>query len=199
MTAHGKYPNLRFSLTLATWGQNNSSAATAASLGSGAPDNFSSNGSTAEGEEVMAAIEQVTGFTGTSKFPSYIIVNLMTMDFTVAPSSSYCVVSGGACEMGQSALQAVYNLHDHWGVPFSQIEITPDIGQNDCSTEQFTLQDVDTVAQFALSQKLAGVHFWSYDRDTDGPVGSTTRVNNSMGMGYAGPHGYMKRFITDGL
>ncbi|HEY8089307.1 MAG TPA: glycosyl hydrolase, partial [Polyangiaceae bacterium] len=96
-------------------------------------------------------------------------------------------------------LQAAYNLHDHWGVPFSAIELTPMIGQNDASSEQFTLGDADTVAHFAESQGLAGVHYWSYDRDVDCGAGSASATCNSMGNGYAGPHGFLKRFLSDGL
>ena len=101
--------------------------------------------------------------------------------------------------MGQSALQAAYNLHDHWGVPFANIELTPMIGQNDASSEQFTLGNADTVAQFAIAQGLGGVHFWSYDRDTDCAAGSASATCNSMGNGYAGAHGFLKRFLGDGL
>ncbi len=39
--------------------------------------------------------------------------------------------------------------------------------QNDASSEQFTLGDADTVASFAIANGLAGVHYWSYDRDVD--------------------------------
>jgi len=101
--------------------------------------------------------------------------------------------------MGQSALQAAYNLHDRWGVPYSNIELTPMIGQNDNPAEQLTLADADTVAHFAISQGLAGVHYWSYDRDIDCGAGSASATCNSMGTGYAGPHGYLKRFLGDGL
>jgi hypothetical protein len=101
--------------------------------------------------------------------------------------------------MGQSALQAAYNLHDHWNIPWSSIEITPMIGQNDASSEQFTLADADTVAKFAISNGLGGVHYWSYDRDTDSPAGSASPTGNSMGSGYAGAHGFLKRFLSDGL
>ena len=32
--------------------------------------------------------------------------------------------------------------------------------------------DVNTVATYVIQNKLAGVHFWSYDRDVDCPPGS---------------------------
>ena len=122
----------------------------------------------------------------------------MTMDYG-SPGAGVCVVSGGQCDMGQSALQAAYNLHDVWGVPYSGIELTPMIGQNDASTEHFTLADADTVAKFAISQGLAGVHYWSYDRDVDCGAGSASATCNSMGSGYAGAHGFLKRFMGNGL
>jgi hypothetical protein len=72
------------------------------------------------------------------------------------------------------------------------------IGGNDVSTEKFTLADGDTVARFAISQGLAGVHYWSLDRDTDCAVGAASPTCNSMGAGYAGPLGYLERF-SNGL
>jgi hypothetical protein len=145
------------------------------------------------------AVKLTLGFDGAAAtWPTYVTVDLMTMDYGAA-SDGVCVVSGGACDMGQSALQAAYNLHDVWGVPFSNIELTPMIGGNDATTEQFKLADADTVAAFALSQGLAGVHYWSYDRDTDCPEGSASPTCNTMGNGYAGPHGYLARFASAGL
>ena len=48
------------------------------------------------------------------------------------------------------------------------------------------------MASFAISQGLAGVHYWSYDRDVDCAPGSASATCNSMGNGYAGPHGYLE-------
>jgi hypothetical protein len=187
-TAHGSYPGLRFSLTIATLANNNG-ASTAQSLGSGVQDSLN-----VYGDNVIAAVKSTFGAT----WPSFVTVDLMVMDFGSA-SDGVCVVSGGACQMGESSLQAAYNLHDRWGVPYSNIELTPMIGQNDNPAEQFTLADADTVAHFAVSQGLAGVHYWSYDRDIDCAAGSASATCNSMGSGYAGAHGYLKRFLGDGL
>ena len=187
-SAHGSYAGLRFSLTIATLA-NNDGASAAQSLGSGVQDSLN-----AYGDDVLAAVRSTFG----SAWPSYLTVDLMTMDFGSA-SSGVCVVSGGQCEMGQSAIQAAYNLHDRAGVPYSNIELTPMLGQNDNPAEQFTLADADTVAHFAIAQSLAGVHYWSYDRDVDCGAGSASATCNSMGGGYAGPHGYLKRFLGDGL
>jgi hypothetical protein len=185
-TAHNSYPSLRFSLTLATLANNNG-ASSAQDLGGGAPDSFN-----VYGDWSMQAIQSTMG----SSWPSYVTINLMTMDYG-SPSAGVCVVSGGVCQMGQSALQAAYNLHGHWGVPWANIELTPMIGGNDAAGETFSLADADTVASFALSKGLAGVHYWSYDRDLDCPPGSASATCNSYGA--AGSYGFLKRFLADGL
>ena len=191
--AHASNPGLRFSLTLATLA-NNDGGSTAKSLGSSAQDSFNTYG-----DMTLNAVKSTLGFDGTAaSWPGYLTVDLMTMDYG-SPSQGVCVVAGGACDMGQSALQAAYNLHDVWGVPYSAIELTPMIGQNDASSEQFKLADADAVASFATSQGLAGVHYWSYDRDVDCSAGSASATCNSMGSGYSGAHGFLKRFMAGGL
>jgi hypothetical protein len=193
-SAHASFPGLRFSLTLATLAVSQQGSSTAQSLGSAAQDSFN-----VYGDEVMASVKSNLGFNGSgSSWPSFVTVNLMTMDYGSA-SAGICVVSGSTCQMGQSAIQAAFNLHDKWGVPYANIELTPMIGGNDASDEHFTLQDADTITQFAKSQGLAGIHYWSYDRDTDCPQGSASATCNTMGIGFAGPRGYLKRFLGDGL
>jgi hypothetical protein len=186
-TAHGTYPGLRFSLTVATLANNNG-ASTAQDLGSGVTDSLNTYG-----DMVLSAVQSTIG-----GWPSYITVDLMTMDYGSA-SDGVCVVSGGACQMGQSAIQAAYNLHDTHGVPFANIELTPMIGGNDVSSEQFTTGDAATISQFAIAKGLAGIHYWSYDRDTDCAQGSASATCNTMGNGYAGAHGYLKAFLGAGL
>jgi hypothetical protein len=183
---HAAYPGLRFSLTLATLANNNG-APTAQSLGSSAPSSFN-----VHGEWTMNAMRATFGQT----WPSYVTVNLMTMDYG-SPGAGVCVVSGGLCDMGQSAIQAAYNLHDHWGVPWSNIELTPMIGGNDVQDEHFTLQDTDEMAAFAIARGLAGVHYWSYDRDVDCPPGAASPICNSLGG--VGAHGFLRRFLAAGL
>jgi hypothetical protein len=189
--AHGKTPGLRFSLTLGTLAPN-AGASMAQSLGANAQDSFN-----IYGDDALASVKNHLGFNGSpATWPSYLTVNIMTMDYgSTGPGN--CVVSSGACQMGQSALQAAYNLHDKWGVPYGNIELTPMIGGNDSSAETFNLSDVDTVVAFALSKGLAGVHYWSYDRDTDCPPGAPSATCNSLGT--AGSYGFLKRFLGDGL
>jgi hypothetical protein len=99
--------------------------------------------------------------------------------------------------MGQSAIQAARNLNTRHAIPLGNIEITVMIGGNDVQSNVFRLTDVNTVASFAIQSKLAGVHFWSYDRDVDCPPGSASPVCNSLGG--AGPHGFLRRFQGAGL
>ncbi|MFO0617443.1 MAG: glycosyl hydrolase [Polyangiaceae bacterium] len=189
--AHAAHPTLRFSLTLATLAAN-AGASTATELGASAPDSFNTYGDMA-----LSAVGETLGFSGSPEtWPSYLTLNLMTMDYG-APSASVCVVANGECDMGESAIQAAYNLHDKWGVPYGAIEITPMIGGNDVASEHFTLDDASTVAAFALSRGLAGVHYWSYDRDVDCPPGPASPTCNSLGG--AGPHGFLKQFQSAGL
>jgi hypothetical protein len=184
VAAHAKYASLRFSLTLATVAAGTAGSSKAVSLGAGAPD-----GLNALGVGAVASMKKAAG----GAWPSYVTVNLMVMDYGAA-SPGNCVVAGGVCDMGQSAVQAAYNLHDKWGVPYASVELTPMIGGNDAQDEHFTLADVDTVMAFSLSQGLAGVHWWSYDRDTDCPMGSASPTCNSIGN--AGTYGYLTRFSS---
>ena len=156
--AHSLYPNLRFSFTLATL------AASDGSYG----------GLNGVGDMVVRAVKA-------ANLPNYTI-NLMVMDFGSA-SPGVCVVSNGQCNMGQSAIQAALNLEHTYGIPASRIELTPMIGVNDVSSEVFTIADVDTVIQYAVGQRMAGVHFWSLDRDTPcaGGGGTASPICNSVG------------------
>jgi len=181
--AQATFPNMRFSFTVGTLAAN-AGGTIAASLGSAATDNFG-----AYGDMVMSAIGQY----GLTRFT----INLMVMDYG-PPSAGVCVVNAaGACDMGQSAIQAAYNLHDKWGVPYAQIELTAMIGGNDQAGETFTLQDADTVAAFALKQGLAGVHFWSFDRDTDCAPAAASATCNTYGQ--AGTLGFAREFVKGGL
>ena len=159
--------NLRFSFTLQTLGGN------------------VSPGLNELGGWVMSAIQA----DGVKNY----IIDLMTMDYgSTGPGN--CAVVNGSCEMGQSAINAVNLLHSAYGVPFNQIEITPDLGANDSAGETFTLADVQTISSFALQNGLAGIHYWSFDRDTNcaGNAGSAT----CNGYSASGPLGFNNAFIS---
>jgi chitinase len=107
-------------------------------------------------------------------------INLMTMDYG-STSAGNCTIVNGVCDMGQSAIAASESPHILWGVPYNQIEITPMIGGNDTQGETFTLADVSTVSAYALQKGIAGVHFWSLDRDKDCAAGPAQNLCNSYG------------------
>ena len=171
--AQSQYPNVRFSFTLATL------AATDGSFG----------GLNSVGDMVVRAV--------LASSLSHYTVNLMVMDYG-GPSVGVCALSGSTCNMGQSAIQAVTNLRHTYNVPLAKIELTPMIGLNDVVSETFTVADIDTVMNYALTNGLAGVHFWSLDRDTPCAGGSSpwaSSVCNSIAGTTALQ--YTKRFLHD--
>ncbi|HEY4089912.1 MAG TPA: carbohydrate-binding protein [Luteibacter sp.] len=168
--AESIHPNLRFSFTLATL------AASDGSFG----------GLNSTGDAVVKAVKA-------SGLKNYTI-NLMAMDYGAA-GAGVCVVKNGACDMGQSAVQSVINLQHTYGIAASKIEITPMIGVNDVSSEVFTTADIDTVTNYAATNKLAGVHFWSLDRDT--PCSQSTASPTCNSLPSTTPLQYTKRFLSD--
>jgi len=165
--AQGNHPNLRFSFTLAVFGGN-----MANDLGT-------------LGIEVMQAIQAQ----GLSNY----YINVMAMDYG-STTAGNCAVVNGSCDMAQSAINAATSVHNFYGVPYSHIEITPDIGQNDTSDEVFTLANVDTLSAWAKANGLGGIHFWSLDRDTPTCSGGASTCN---GYSQSGPFGFTNRFISD--
>ncbi len=170
--AQSQYPNLRFSFTIATL------AASDGSFG----------GVNSLGNEVVQAV------LGSSL--NHYDINLMTMDYGSA-SSSVCVVASGSCEMAQSAIQAVTNLEHTYGIPASKIAVTPMIGMNDTSSETFTAADVDTLTAYVVHNGLAGLHFWSLDRDTPCPTTQTWASPTCNSVSGTTALEYTDRFLSD--
>jgi hypothetical protein len=150
--AQVKYPNLRFSFTIATLATSKSGTSVATDMGSSSPNPLGSMGIMVMNSILNAGLKNY-------------YVDLMTMDYGGA-SANNCVLSGGACEMGQSAIQAAMDFHGYYKLPYSQIELTPMTGANDTGGETFTIADTDTLSSWAKSNGIAGIHFWSFDRDT---------------------------------
>jgi chitinase len=167
--SQSKHPGLRWSFTLAT-------------LGGNSPQSLGSMGVT-----VMASIKS-HGLTN-------YIINLMAMDYGSAIASNCTLNSSGKCDMGKSAIQAAVNLHNYYGVPYSQIEITPMIGGNDATDETFSIADAATLSNWVKANGGAGIHFWSLDRDHDCAPGYASATCNSYGT--AGNWGFTNAFISD--
>jgi hypothetical protein len=138
--AQRAHPQLRFSFTIATH---------AASDGSARSLNET-------GEQVLAALRKH----GVQDY----VLNLMVMDFGPA-SRKACVVRRGLCDMAASAIQAAQNVHHKYKVPFAQIELTPMIGVNDVAENVYTLDDARATVTAVRKMGMAGIHFWSLERD----------------------------------
>ncbi len=135
-----QHPRLRFSFTVATHAASDGSKKSLNQLG----------------ETILAQIRQ-------SALRDYTI-NLMVMDYGV-PLPENCVVRAKVCDMGASAIQAARNVHEKYGLPWSHMELTAMIGVNDVVNNDFTLAHARTMARAVHQLKLAGMHFWSLDRD----------------------------------
>ncbi|XXQ37897.1 GH18 domain-containing protein [Plasmodiophora brassicae] len=167
--AQAVFPGLRWSFTVATLG-----GTAQPSLGH-------------HGTMVMSSIARyaLTGY----------YINLMAMDYGSSTGGN-CIVSNttGQCQMGRSAVRSAVNLHKAYNLPYAQIEVTPMIGGNDTPDETFTIDDVRTLARFALRNGLGGLHMWSLDRDTDCPSGPASPTCNTYGQ--AGTLGFTKTLIA---
>lgn len=166
------HPQLRFSFTLATH---------AAADGSGRSLNRL-------GETVLSAIRLLD----LADFR----INLMVMNYGSA-EAAFCVPEGGRCSMGRSALQAIDNVSARYGVPYAQIEVTAMLGENDVASNVFTVEDAEMLARFAHERGLAGLHYWSLDRDTPCPPGAP-RVSATC-SGVSEPAGAFGRAFAAGL
>lgn len=168
--AQQRHPKLRFSFTLATF---------AASDGAGASLN-------ATGERVLRAIRAAA--------MEHFVINLMVMNYGPATPAN-CVVKAGRCDMAASAEQAVSNLHAKHSIPLRQIALTAMIGVNDVTSNVFSLQDATHLAGYARRQQLAGLHYWSLDRDTPCPPGETRVSPTCSGVGQVGSLAYQQAFL----
>jgi chitinase len=92
------------------------------------------------------------------------VVNIMAMDYGPAYNN----------DMGEYAIQAATNVFVFLQTLYPEksaeelwqmIKVTPMIGVNDVNVEKFTLQNVDTLRNFAKQNHLAGVAIWSIARD----------------------------------
>jgi hypothetical protein len=154
-------PALRFSFTLATH---------AASDGTRRSLN-------ATGEQVLAAL-------AAARFDSAVI-NLMVMNYGPA-DARWCVLRSGAspaaCDMGRSALQAARNVHEKYGIAFNRIALTAMPGENDVAGNVFTTDDAAHMAAGARALGLAGLHWWSLNRDQPCPSGSERVSSRCHGL-----------------
>jgi hypothetical protein len=165
--AQRRHPQLHFSFTLATL---------AASDGSRA-------GLNATGRAVLQAIRKA----GLADFT----INLMTMDYG-PPQPANCVVTGGVCDMVRSALQAAANLHEVHGVPYDRIALTPMLGINDVPGNTVLPADLREIARVVAAKGLAGLHWWSLDRDAPCASPAQGAADNCSGRAEVPSLGYLR-------
>ncbi|MGA2435620.1 MAG: carbohydrate-binding protein [Bryobacteraceae bacterium] len=137
--AESSFPNMRFSFTLASFG------------GSVNP---------ILGATGVAVVNEIKS----AGLGGNYTVNPMAFDFGAA-NPTYCVVVGGVCEMGQSAIQAMESVSSQFGIPYGHIEVTIEVPADDGGAS-FTMADVTTLCNWIKSNGAAGIHYWSLDRDT---------------------------------
>lgn len=97
-------------------------------------------------------------------------VNLMTMDYGPYYSAGMAMgaLAVSALTDAKAQLQGIY---PGLGEPqlWQMLGATPMIGQNDVSTEVFSLSDAATLAGFAQGQGLGLISFWAIQRDQPCP------------------------------
>ena len=168
--AQQNHPKLRFSFTLATF---------ASSDGSGASLN-------ATGEKVVKAL----GDFGVQGY----VINLMVMNYGPGRAAN-CVVRQDRCDMALSAEQAVKNLQAKYKLPSSQIAITAMLGINDVVSNVFTPQDARRLARYARKYGLAGLHYWSLDRDRPCENSATAVSPVCSSLNTAPPNAFVHAFL----
>jgi GH18 family chitinase len=61
----------------------------------------------------------------------------------------------------------------------------------------FTLANVDTVVNYAKANGLAGLHFWSLDRDTPCPSATSTASATCNSVSGSTALDYTNRYLND--
>jgi hypothetical protein len=113
-------------------------------------------GLTSTSESVLTTA-QANGFT-----PN--IVNIMTMDY--GTSTEMGTAANQALDATASQLESIYGISSSAG--YGMLGNTPMIGQNDTSSEIFTLVDASTVESYAAQRGIALLSFWAEGRDNGG-------------------------------
>ncbi|GAB1388830.1 hypothetical protein MASR1M6_10110 [Rubrivivax sp.] len=63
-------------------------------------------------------------------------------------------------------------MHEKYGLPYRRLAITLMLGENDVPSNASTPADAAAMARMASGLGLAGLHWWSVDRDQPCPPGS---------------------------
>ncbi len=91
------------------------------------------------------------------------IVNVMTMDYYGQWDNSGPNMGAYATQAAEGTLKMLQGIFP--GATYGMIGVTPMIGENDDAKEVFSTSDAATVADFARSNGLGRLSFWSIGRD----------------------------------
>jgi hypothetical protein len=113
-------------------------------------------GLTSDGTSVLT-VAKAQGFT-----PD--VVNIMTMDY--GTSTEMGTAANQALDATAAQLESIYGISA--AAAYARLGNTPMIGQNDSSSEIFTLADASTVESYAAQRGIALLSFWAEGRDNGG-------------------------------
>jgi len=91
------------------------------------------------------------------------IINIMTMDYGSSFDTPGADMGSYAIEAAQDTLSFAKTVFP--SMTFANIGVTPMIGINDDSAEDFTEADARSLVSFAQTNHLGRLSFWSVDRD----------------------------------
>lgn len=120
-------------------------------------------------------------------------VNIMAMDYGDTYTN----------DMAEYAIQAAKNVHAYLQLLYpnandaalwQMIEVTPMIGVNDISIEQFTLNNAETLKQFANQLQLGALSMWDINRDKP-CADKTTNLYCSGNNLQINPYDFSRRFM----
>jgi hypothetical protein len=110
------------------------------------------------------------------------VVNVMAMDYGLPnpqnQMGNWAVQAAQATEAQLAKIWPQKSSSELW----SMVGLTPMIGQNDLSGEIFTPQDASQVYNFAVSQGLGRLSYWSAERDFECSGGADVNSNTCSGV-----------------
>ena len=97
-------------------------------------------------------------------------VNIMTMDFSSAPSAGSSMAGSARAALEATARQLAtlypeYGINLNTGQIWQRLGATVMIGQNDMRGQNFTVRDAQDLTRFAAGHHLGRVSMWSVNRD----------------------------------
>ncbi len=122
------------------------------------------------------------------------VVNVMAMDYGLAnpqnQMGNWAVQAGQSTEAQLAKVWPQKTASQLW----SMVGLTPMIGQNDLSGEIFTPQNASQVYNFAVTQGIGRLSYWSGERDFECAGGADVNSNTCSGV-VQSPYEYASLFM----